>query len=223
MCLSRIHQHSLQCILPPHILQSIIMKGTPEQRERALKNYEISHSFRTTRAIKSALPAGRTFPVSKVSPQVSATPRVQRTIYDTHRSSNLPGDVVRVEGQNPTNDSAVDEAYDGLGSTFDFYLQAYQRNSIDNQGLPLLATVHYGTELNNAFWNGSQMVFGDGDGSLFNRFTIALDVIGHELTHGVTQTEAQLIYHDQSGALNESISDVFGSLVKQYVHRETAN
>jgi Zn-dependent metalloprotease len=66
------------------------------------------------------------------------------------------------------------------------------------------------------------MVFGDGDGQLFNRFTIAVDVIGHELTHGVTEDEAGLVYMFQSGALNESVSDVFGSLIKQKLRRQTA-
>jgi Zn-dependent metalloprotease len=128
-----------------------------------------------------------------------------------------------VEGQGPTNDPAVDEAYDGLGSTFDFYLKTYQRNSIDNRGLPLLATVHFGNKENNAFFDGRQMLFGDGDGHFFKRFTSSLDVIGHELTHGVTQFEAGLNFQGQSGALNESISDTFGSLIKQYVRKQTAD
>ncbi len=119
-------------------------------------------------------------------------------------------------------DAPVNQAYDGLGATFDFYLNIYQRNSIDNAGLPLKATVHFDRQYDNAFWNGQQMVFGDGDGILFNNFTSSLDVIGHELTHGVTGSEANLNYQNQSGALNESISDVFGSLVKQYALKQTA-
>ena len=91
-----------------------------------------------------------------------------------------------------------------------------------DQGLPLAGTVHYGQEYQNAFWNGEQMVFGDGDGEIFNRFTIALDVIAHELAHGVTESEAGLVYFNQSGALNESVSDVFGILVKQYQLKQTA-
>jgi Zn-dependent metalloprotease len=83
--------------------------------------------------------------------------------------------------------------------------------------------VHFGNKYDNAFWDGQRMVFGDGDGQLFNRFTISIDVIGHELTHGVTQDEAQLLYFFQSGALNESISDVFGSLVKQHTLNQTAD
>lgn len=218
MCQNSNHRHPIQCIIPSHMLDHILLHGSPQQREIALKNYTVSHSFRTARAILSALPTPLT-----ALPHVGTPPGPQRTIYDTHHQWHLPGKVVRTEGQSPVEDPAVNEAYDGLGATFTFYLTTYQRNSVDNNGLPLRATVHYGTQYDNAFWNGSQMVFGDGDGQLFNRFTIALDVIAHELTHGVTQTDANLIYQDQSGALNESISDVFGSLVKQFILGQTAD
>ncbi len=87
--------------------------------------------------------------------------------------------------------------------------------------MPLDATAHFRQDFNNAFWDGERMAFGDGD--LFNRFTISLDVIGHELTHGVMQHEAELMNFFQSGALNESMSDVFGSLIKQYVLKQTAD
>src|SRR4030095_5359354 len=110
----------------------------------------------------------------------------------------------------------------GLGATYDFYWEVFTRNSIDDDGLALNGTVHFGEKYDNAFWDGKRMVFGDGEAELFNRFTISLDVIGHELTHGVTEDEAQLIYFYQSGALNESVSDVFGSLVKQYRLKQTA-
>jgi len=119
----------------------------------------------------------------------------------------------------------VDEAYDALGATYKLYLDRFNRNSLDDSGLPLDATVHYGQDYNNAFWTGGSqdlMVFGDGDSELFNRFTIALDVIGHELTHGVTEFESGLDYSGQSGALNEHLSDVFGSLVKQYQLNQSA-
>ena len=89
--------------------------------------------------------------------------------------------------------------------------------------MKLDSTVHYGQEYNNAFWNGEQMVYGDGDGEIFQRFTKCIDVIGHELTHGVTQYEAALEYEGQPGALNESFSDVFGSLVKQYILKQNVD
>jgi Zn-dependent metalloprotease len=139
-----------------------------------------------------------------------------RTVADAATTELLPGTVVRREGDGPSGDPAADEAYEGLGATFALFSEVYGRNSIDAAGLPLDATVHYGELYDNAFWNGERMVFGDGDGEIFSRFTASLSVIGHELTHGITQYSAGLVYRDQSGALNESVSDVFGALVEQY-------
>lgn len=112
-------------------------------------------------------------------------------------------------------DPSVNEAYDGAGATYDLYRDVYARNSIDDRGMRLDSTVHYGRGYDNAFWDGTQMVYGDGDGRLFGPFTACLEVIGHELGHGVIQHEAGLEYRGQSGALNESFADVFGSLVRQ--------
>jgi Zn-dependent metalloprotease len=155
---------------------------------------------------------------------VVPAPAPLRTIRDAGGQPQAPGaTVVRREGDAASGDPAADEAYDGLGATFALFWEAFGRNSIDDAGLPLDATVHYDRDYDNAFWDGTQMVFGDGDGQLFNRFTIALDVIGHELTHGVTEKEAGLAYYGQSGALNESISDVFGSLVKQHLLGQDAD
>jgi Zn-dependent metalloprotease len=150
---------------------------------------------------------------------VTGAPHKQRSICDASHAEKLPGTRVRAEGQTATGDAAVDEAYDGLGATFDMYWDTCRRNSVDGAGMALDATVHYGTNYDNAYWNGERMIFGDGDGRIFNRFTIAVDVIGHELTHGVTGHTAHLDYNGQSGALNESLSDVFGSMVKQYAAR----
>src|SRR5436853_5452983 len=103
-----------------------------------------------------------------------------------------------------------------MSNTNDFYWNVFNRNSIDNAGMRLNGSVHYSKDYDNAYWDGQRMIYGDGDDKQFVRFTIAIDVIGHEMTHGVTQNEAGLIYWGQTGALNESISDVFGSMVKQY-------
>jgi Zn-dependent metalloprotease len=218
MC--QIHQrHSIFCILPPHILRQIALHGSAPERAAALDTLATDQTFRAMRAderLASALAPKR--------PSVLAVEgEKHRTIYTAQNQQNLPGVVVRTEGAPATGDAAADEAYDGLGATFDLYWEAYQRNSIDDAGLPMEGTVHFGRNYDNAFWNGARMVFGDGDGKLFNRFTISLDVIGHELTHGVTQDEAQLAYYGQSGALNESVSDVFGSLVKQHNLNQTAD
>ena len=205
-------------ILPPQMLRAIARNGSPKQRECALKTLAIDSTMRTSRVTLQMMAARSHHALMSAAP-----PLKQRTIYSTHNTETLPGAVSRSEGQEPTADPAVNEAYDGLGDTFDLYLKAYGRNSIDNRGLPLVATVHYGQDYDNAFWNGQQMIFGDGDGEDFNRFTIALDVIGHELTHGVTGYEANLAYVGEPGALNESVSDVFGSLVKQFKLNQTAD
>jgi Zn-dependent metalloprotease len=210
--------HCAACsIIPSHVLQRIAQNGTPAQRATALATLATDQTLRLTRATYQLLEGG-----GHKALMVATAIAKQRTIYDAHEAEQLPGRVVRSEGGDATEDPAVNEAYDGLGATFDFYLAAYERNSIDDEGMHLDATVHYGQKYDNAFWNGQQMVFGDGDGDLFNRFTVALDVIGHELTHGVTGDELGLVYTGQPGALNESISDVFGSLVKQYAHKQTA-
>ena len=110
---------------------------------------------------------------------------------------------------------AAPEAYDGLGHTYDFYWTTFQRDSIDGQGQTLHGCVHFGAGLPQRVLGRPRMFFGDGDGQVLTRTTAGIDVIGHELTHGVTQYEANLVYSGQSGALNESISDVFGIQVKQ--------
>ena len=212
------HRHSIFCILPPGMLHHVAEHGSAEQRARALRTLDSDHGLRMMRATYQLLEAG----AHKVF-LASSPPTKQRTVYDAKQGEGLPGRTVRAEGDPPVSDPAVNEAYDGLGATFDFFQTAYGRNSIDDEGLHLDATVHYKQRYDNAFWNGQQMVFGDGDGDLFNRFTIAVDVIGHELAHGVTGDEIGLVYLGQSGALNESISDVFGSLVKQFAANQTAD
>lgn len=156
--------------------------------------------------------------------RIAATPTdgKRRTIYDANNSTALPGKLVRSEGQPSVQDRAVNEAYDGAGATYDLYKEEYDRDSIDNRSMRLDSTVHYGQQYDNAFWDGRQMVYGDGDGVIFQRFTKAIDVIGHELTHGVTQHEVGLDYQGERGAMNESFSDVFGSLVKQRYLGQTA-
>jgi Zn-dependent metalloprotease len=212
-------RHPIFCILPPYILRSVVEKGSPEQKQAALGTLSVDSTFRAMRAYLGA----STSPEVRRRRRIGLTPGKQRTIATAGNRETLPGKVVRGEGVGATGDIAVDEAYDGLGHTFDFFWENYQRNSIDDEGLPLSATVHYGKKYNNAFWNGQRMVFGDGDPKLFNRFTISLDVIGHELGHGVTEDEAGLAYIQQPGALNEHLSDVWGSLIKQWVLKQTAD
>jgi Zn-dependent metalloprotease len=214
------HKHSyVNCFVPPHILKNIATNGTPGQRSVAIDTLKLSAQMRGQRQALADFNAA-TFRV--------AVGGKERVVYDAKNGSNLPGTVVRKEGDDPSADMTVNEAYDGSGITYDLYDNVYQRNSIDGNGMRLDSTVHYRQGYDNAFWDGEQMVYGDGDEDLpederlFNRFTIAIDIIGHELTHGVTQFEAKLQYFQQPGALNESMSDVFGSLVKQYQLQQLA-
>ena len=215
------HKHSpVNCFVPPHILKNIATQGTPAQKNLAIDTIKLTAQMRGQRQALADFSAA-TFRV--------AAGGKDRVVYDAKNGSSLPGTVVRKEGDGPNADVAVNEAYDGSGVTYDLYNDVYQRNSIDANGMRLDSTVHYRRGYDNAFWDGEQMVYGDGDEDLpederlFNRFTIALDVIGHELTHGVTQFEAKLQYFQQPGALNESMSDVFGSLVKQYQLQQLAS
>jgi len=138
------------------------------------------------------------------------------TIYSADNRLRVPGRVLWRDGDDDIRDRTATEARNYLDATVRFYAEVFRRDSIDNARSPLSGTVHFSRDYNNAFWNGAEMVFGDGDRELFNRFTISADIIGHELTHGVTDDESNLIYWGEPGALNESLSDVFGSLVKQY-------
>lgn len=203
-------------IIPPHVLDRLAQTEDPRLHEPARRTLEHDGSLRTRRRVTAL----RGVYADSSAGTPSETPR--RTIYDARHRTTLPGTKVHAEGDAPGKDATVNRAHAGLGATFDLYLKVYGRHSIDDCGLPLNATVHYGEKYNNAFWDGEQMVFGDGDGDVFLDFTIPVDVIGHELTHGVVQHTANLEYYGQSGALNESLADVFGSLIKQYALGQSA-
>lgn len=148
--------------------------------------------------------------------------RLHRTIGDANGAETTPGRLVRTEGHAPVQDVDVNRAYDGLGTVYGFLADLFKRSSLDGAGLGLLGTVHYGQEYDNAFWDGTQMVMGDGDGEIFESFTSSLSVIAHELGHGLLQYTTNLQYRDQPGALNESIADVFGALVEQFAANQDA-
>ena len=144
-------------------------------------------------------------------------------VHTCHNTADLPGDVVRSAGQPASGDAAVDEAASGIGATLGLYREIYDRDSFDGKGASVSLSVHYEQGYDNAYWDGTQLVFGDGDGKIFGRFTKPVDVLGHELTHAVTERTAGLTYSGQSGALNESLSDVFGSCVKQRLLGQSAS
>ncbi len=209
-------RNPIHCILPPYILERLAESDEPRVRRLAIEAIARSAALRATRTALAQAPALAALP--------SPEGKKHRLVYDMKHqgSSFLPGKLVRREGDPRSKDSAVDEAYDHSGLTYDFYKKILDRNSLDDRGMTLVSSVHLGRSYNNAFWNGEQMAYGDGDGVIFVRFTRSLDVVGHELTHGVVTHISNLEYRNEPGALNEHFADVFGSLVKQWKRKQTA-
>ena len=198
-----IHQRTCS-VIPQHMLQHLATHGDADAR----KNVEAT--MRQTVQIVQERSAA-----TIRAPGVPSAADKRRAVYDARHGRDLPGTLVLNDPRAVSNDIEAREAFEGSGATYDFFDKGFFRNSIDGRGMPLVSTIHYGRKFCNAMWDGRQMIFGDGDGKLFNRFTAALDVIAHELTHGVTQYSAGLDYSGQSGALNEHISDAFGIMIKQ--------
>lgn len=204
---------SERCLfVPTYVLEQIAEHGGPHAAERARQAVRLDTRLRSTRP----------GPVRRAAAVPTRAPTVRRSISDAAGSTALPGRLVRSEGQAATGDVAVDEAYEGLGATWRLLHEEFGRDSLDDAGMTLLGVAHYGQEYANAFWDGEHMVFGDGDGEYFERFTASLDVIGHELAHGLTDSTARLEYQGQSGALNESVSDAVGAMVAQHVAGQDA-
>ena len=196
-------------ILPPYLLERVRRQGDPRAAAAAEHTLALDGRVRARRELRAARrggdgagaphpgrlrapgPAGEGAAAPGSTPRSAGpAPAPHRAIHDAAHTTTLPGTLVRAEGGAATADPSVTDAYDHLGATWQLYWQAYRRDSLDGRGLPLVASVHYGVEYDNAFWDGTQMVFGDGDGVYFNAFTDSVDVIGHELTHGVTQYTA---------------------------------
>jgi len=139
--------------------------------------------------------------------------------YDAKNRTSLPGTLWADADNvfNATYDRAAVSAHVNAAKTYDFYKNTYGRNSYDNAGARLNSTVHYSTSYNNAFWDGTKMVYGDGDGSTFTYLSGALDVVAHELTHAVTEYTAGLVYQNESGAINEAVSDIMGTVAEYSV------
>ncbi len=212
----RVQRFSLHCLIPPYILEALSESKDARVRTLAVDAIEASATARAVRTTLSTMPQMAAVPSPKGTKH--------RLVYDLRGRdfSALPGKLVRSEGQGRTKDPAVNEAYDHSGATYDFYRDVFNRNSLDDRGMSLISSVHLLRKLNNAFWNGEQMVYGDGDGRQFIRFTKSLDVVGHELSHGVVTHTCNLAYQGDSGALNEHFADAFGVMVKQWKLDQTA-
>jgi Zn-dependent metalloprotease len=198
--------------VPPYLLQRIALRaGTRHASASGRETLQVDDRLRARRESPPGYMAAPPLPGTKT-----------RVVHTANNTESLPGEVVRSDGDPPVGDLAVDEAFDSSGQVLEMFDTQFGRQSIDGRGGTVSITVHYGRDYDNAFWDGTQLVFGDGDGQIFERFTKPMDVMAHEFTHGVTQFTAGLAYQDQPGALNESISDVFASMAKQRIRAQTA-
>jgi Zn-dependent metalloprotease len=143
-------------------------------------------------------------------------PLRNRSIYSANYTTTIPGTLKRTEGGAPTGDPIVDKAYDNLGITYDCYKALFNLDSYNGAGAALKASVHYGSSYTNAFWDGSLLVCGDGNGTTYGPLCSDMDVVTHEFTHGVTQYTSNLSYTGESGGLNESLSDVFSAVCQSW-------
>jgi hypothetical protein len=197
--------------VPPYLLRQI-----------ADTRADIGPYVQATLEIDERLRSSRMSGPSASATTAAADDRPAWTVHTAHNGTDLPGTPVRAAGEPASGDAAVDEAAVGIEGSLALFAEVFQRRSYDGAGIPVSLTVHYGQDYDNAFWDGTQLVFGDGDGTLFERFTRPVDVLGHEFTHAVTEHTAGLAYEGQSGALNESMSDVFASCLKQRLRDQTA-
>ncbi|MDO9379090.1 MAG: M4 family metallopeptidase [Nocardioidaceae bacterium] len=202
---------ALHTFLPPYLLQTLADSAEGD----------VAACGRATLVADGLMRERRTGPPRPPRRTALATGRF--TVHTAGNTEQLPGTPARADGADPVGDVAVDEAYAATEQVWALFEEVYGRSSVDGRGTPIVVTVHYGQGYVNAFWDGQQLVFGDGDGQVFDRFTKPPDVLAHEFTHGVTQYTANLVYQGQSGALNESVSDVFAALTTQRVAGQTAD
>jgi Zn-dependent metalloprotease len=210
------HRNPIQCILPPYISEKF-EKTEEIPKEESLDNELRNHRFRSDRIYFSEMPKAslEMMLITKAKP---AKPKASIELYNLRHKYSLPGK--RMMAADIAKDKDAKNVLRGTKRTWNFYYSIFSRNSIDNAGMTLVNSIHYGKRYSNAMWNGRQMVYGDGDKKVFGSFTLDIDIIAHELAHGVTQYAANFDYENQSGALNESYSDVFGIMVKQFARKQ---
>ena len=201
---SQMHPHSdvRHGFVPPWLLERI---GNPHASDDA-----------AMRSRRSRLAAG----FERRVPTLPGEPAW--TVHDAWGTTSLPGTPIRADGEPEASDFAVNEAAAGITATLAMFEEGLGRSSYDDKGAPVSLTVHYGRDYDNAFWDGQYLVFGDGDGRVFERFTKPVDVLAHEFSHAVVEHTAALVYRSEPGALNESLADVFAACHKQRLLGQSA-
>lgn len=205
----------VNCFIPPYISEKLMESNVKTIEVLAVTNFQQTSKLRNQRDFLSGLN-------DKHLAFINVTAKPQKVamnmeVYNLKHGTDTNNAALVWKNGKATSkpDKDANNVILAGSATWDFYYSIFGRNSVDNLGYLLRHYVHYSKKYDNAMWDGSEMVYGDGDGKIFGSFTSDPDIIGHELTHGVTQYESKLEYHIQSGAINESISDVFGIMVKQ--------
>jgi Zn-dependent metalloprotease len=210
-------------IIPQRVLERFAKdkKLTAEQRQYFVDAAKLERDWRAARVAtaKLAIRSRAILPTAVSALAAVAPPSI--LVFDCGHGTTLPGNPIANPGA--STDASAKRTFNETTAVVNFYQTLFGRNSLDNAGMTLLSSIHFSVNYNNAGWTGSQMKYGDGDGNIFIDFTKSNDVIGHELTHGVTQFTASFAYRNQAGGLNESMSDVFGSMFRQWEANQTVS
>jgi hypothetical protein len=149
---------------------------------------------------------------------------LRRAIHDAENRPTLPGRLVRAEGSPTTNDPVVTQVYDNIGTIYGFFKEVFNRELAEDTGGTIRATVHYERDYDNAFWDGQQLVIGDGDGTIFKKNSFgSLSILAAELSHSVINATVELPYQDQPGSLHSHLTDVFAVLTEQWLQKQTVD
>ncbi len=208
------HRRACHCFIIPHDVLERFAKDkklSAAERKTFADAARFEKEWRKVRTAQSRLAR---LACTMLPSDLAAAGPPAIVVYNCAHGTTLPGTPVARPGS--SSDATAKRAFVETSKVANFYQKLFGRNSVDNAGKTLLSSIHFSVNYNNAFWNGSQMTYGDGDGNIFVDFTRAKDVIAHELTHGVTEYSAGLGYTNQAGGLNESVSDVFGSMFRQW-------
>ena len=206
-------------IIPPDVLKKLASDRNLSDKARAAARNTATISIEMRKLREQAL-ALTVAAGAAARPMRALAKAPAITVYDCKHHQTLPGALVAKPAT--SKDATAKRTFKETTAVAEFYRTVFKRNSVDDAGMTLLSSVHYGVDYDNAMWNGTQMVYGDGDNALFVDFTKGNDVIGHELTHGVTQHSLQLGYAGDAGGLNESLSDCFGSMFRQWQAKQDA-
>lgn len=207
-------------IIPKDVLEKLSEDSelSEELRQASGDTARVSTELRNLRAQAGFLTNAMST-LGAIQEHLAPFPAVK--VYDCKKHQTLPGTAVRHRNSSP--DLSASRTFKETTAVANFYKQVFGRNSIDGTGMTMMSSIHFGDNYNNAMWNGTQMIYGDGDRQIFIDFTVANDIIAHELTHGVTQYTLQLAYSDEAGGLNESISDCFGTMFRQWQANQDVN